>query len=94
MLKYDSNFDKLPGQEHDSSRIFKEKAFRVSLCRYASGEDVDVARFYDEVEALILVELSEGKEKKDRYKRMVEVLTCVEGNINKSEKTTNTVPDV
>lgn len=54
-------------------------AFRVSLGRYASGDDVDVARFCDEVEAIISLPGDSDLTEERRCKRMVDVLNCVEG---------------
>ena len=58
----------------------KAKEFRLALARYASGEETDVVKFYDEVEAVISLALVEGEgEEEARYARMVDVLSCVEG---------------
>ena len=52
----------------------------MALARYASGEETDVVKFYDEVEAVISLALVEGEgEEEARYARMVDVLSCVEG---------------
>lgn len=51
------------------------EAFRTAMVGYVYGEDADVAKFYDhEVEPVIAL-----GEEEERYKRMVDVLRCVEG---------------
>lgn len=67
-------------KEADSTDTKAAEAFRLALTRYASGEEADVVKFYDEVEAIISLALV-GREGQDevRYSRMVAVLNCVEG---------------
>ena len=66
----------------DSTDTKATEAFRLALARYASGEEADVVKFYDEVEAVISLALDEGEGQDEvRYSRMVSVLSCVEGGI-------------
>ena len=60
------------------------QAFRVALARYASGQDVDVAKVYNEVETLFFAGLDRDEDYDVRYPRMVDVLRCVEGENEKS----------
>ena len=64
-------------------RLFCEpdvEPFRMALRRYASGDDIDPAAFYDVVEAIIFKGLGSGdKDDRKRSKRMVELLHCIEG---------------
>lgn len=65
--------------EGSKIRSTSTQAFRRALRRYASGQDVDVAKFYEDVESLVCAGLG-GEDVYDvRYPRMVDVLRCVEG---------------
>lgn len=62
----------------------RAEAFRSALRRYASGQDVDVVKFYDEVEAVISRAGEGGNEEIEEdeevlHGRMACVLSCVEG---------------
>lgn len=61
-------------------RSASTQAFCRALRRYASGQDVDVAKFYQDVESLICAGLDGEEDEYDvRYPRMVDVLRCIEG---------------
>lgn len=69
-----------PFEGESKIRSASTQAFRRALRRYASGQDVDVAKFYQDVESLICAGLDEEDDVYDvRYPRMVDVLRCVEG---------------
>lgn len=62
----------------DGSSNARIASFRLAFERYIFGEDVDVVKLYDEVEAILSLAFGETLAN-DRHSRMVDVLRCVEG---------------
>lgn len=55
----------------------------MSLRRYASGYDINVATFYDSVESVVFAGLEKcKKDVEKRSQRMEKLLHCIEGEPN------------
>ena len=66
------------GAKSDGSSSARIASFRLAFERYIFGEDVDVVKLYDEVEAILSLAFGEALAI-DRHSHMVDVLRCVEG---------------